>query len=89
MCCYTIDLEMIIVCNHNIDVTDLDGEEVRYFTLNKVGSCISNIMEEPISISQFVHQLRQIYEVDEKECQTAVQTFIHQMIHANAIELQK
>ncbi len=95
MCCHTIELEMVVVRNHEIDVTDLDGEKVmmdlekgNYFTLNKVASTIWDMMEEPISLNQIVHQLRQIYAVDEKECQTAVQTFIHQMIHANAVELQ-
>ena len=45
-------------------------------------------MEEPISLKQIVHQLRRIYQVDEKECETAVQSFIHRMIHANVVMIQ-
>lgn len=95
MCCHTIELDLVVARNHEIDVTDIDGEKVMmdlekgsYFTLNKVGSTIWDMMEEPISLKQIVHQLRRIYQVDEKECETAVQSFIHRMIHANVVMIQ-
>lgn len=94
MSCKCMNLNTIVERNREIDASGLDGEIVmmdlergNYFMLNPVGSRIWELIEKPVSVDRIIHQLRQEYEVSLEECHEAVKEFLHELHHANLLDI--
>lgn len=89
-----ITLETTITKNLEIDDTDLDGEKVmmnldkgQYFMMNKIGSRIWGIIEQPIKVSEIINTLMNEYDVDKKTCEDAVTDFLGRLNNADLISI--
>jgi hypothetical protein len=82
----TIKLSDIIVsCEQNI-VSDMGGEKVmlsirngNYYNLGTTGGRIWDFLGEKVSVQQIVEQLLSEYDVDQKECEQQVISFLEHM----------
>jgi len=64
----------------------------RYYGLNAVGSRIWEMLETPMTLAEICARLCQQYEVDAQLCETAVLTFVNDvvnngLVHAAAAEV--
>ena len=92
MCCHCMTLSTIVERNHEIDVTNLDGEKVmmdlekgQYFMLNEVSGYIWELMKTPISMEAIITSLMNEYEVEREVCESSVTDLLHNMHHANLV----
>lgn len=92
MKCNCLSLSSVVERNHEIEVSDLDGEKVMmdldkgtYFMLNEVGSAIWELIGQKISVAQVVESLRTEYDVEASECEEAVTEYLHNLHHGNLI----
>ncbi|MFJ8259774.1 lasso peptide biosynthesis PqqD family chaperone [Peribacillus asahii] len=67
-------------------VSDMDGEKVmlsiqngKYYNLGQVGGDIWSLIKDSISVQQIVSSLQSIYEVDQKECEEQVISFLEKL----------
>ncbi|WP_138752498.1 lasso peptide biosynthesis PqqD family chaperone [Paenibacillus sinopodophylli] len=82
----TIQLsDLIMSCEQNI-VSDMGGEKVmlsirngNYYNLGTTGGRIWDLLSENISAQQIVEQLLSEYDVDQRECEQQVISFLEQM----------
>lgn len=75
-------------------VSDMDGEKVmlsisngKYYNLGKVGGDIWELMKEPISISELVTILQAQYNVEQKECEEQVSTFLNELMEEGLVTI--
>ncbi len=73
---------------------EIDGEVVmlsiengEYYGMDKVGSRIWNLLEEPMSFEALVEKLMEEYEVDEEQCYNEALDFIHTLAEKRIISL--
>ena len=92
MCCHCMTLSTIVERNHEIDVTNLDGEKVmmdlekgHYFMLNEVAGYVWELMKTPTSVETIITSLMNEYEVERAECEASVKDLLHNMHHANLV----
>ena len=69
-----------------LDVTDLDGEKVmidfesgKYFLLKGAANEIWDYIQNPIHISDILHNLMNVYDVPEDTCRESIITFLTQL----------
>lgn len=73
----------MIARNKGILWTELDGQVAlldvdggRYYEVNKLGSVIWHLLEEPRSISDIVNHIVSCFHVDKVRCETDVNDFL-------------
>lgn len=76
-------------------VSDMDGETVmlniqrgKYYNLGEVGGIIWKLMEQPVSGQHIVAHLLSEYEVEDRECERQVMTFIEHVLEEGLISVQ-
>ncbi|MBR5637418.1 MAG: PqqD family protein, partial [Pseudobutyrivibrio sp.] len=79
-------LDKTIKIEKNLDVTELDGEKVmidfdsgKYFMIKGAGNDIWDMMKDDIKVETIIDKLLEEYDVEKKECQESVFTFVNQM----------
>ena len=67
-------------------VSDMDGEKVmlsiekgKYYNLGVLGGVIWELIESPITGDELVKQLLEEYDVDQKECEEEVLSFLNHL----------
>lgn len=90
-----LNLEDIVCKNLDIDDTDIDGEKVmmnldkgQYFMMNKVGSRIWEIIEQPVKVNDVISTLLSEYEVEAETCKSTVMEFLYKLNKADLIKIQ-
>ena len=83
---------MLIARNPEICSAELDGEiclfeprKAEYLNLNKTGSDIWNLLEEPIELSQLIATLLSQYDVDTDTCRQQTDDFISEALKKGII----
>ncbi|WP_338470947.1 lasso peptide biosynthesis PqqD family chaperone [Niallia sp. XMNu-256] len=86
----------IFVQNPGNIVSDMDGEKVmlsiengKYYNLGEIGGAIWDLMKEPISTQELVSQLLSRYEVEPKECEEQVLSFLNELMDAGLISKKR
>ena len=66
--------------------SDLDGETVllsietgKYYNMDPIGSRIWELIEDPMSVSQLIDILLDEFNVDRKQCEQEVLTFLNKL----------
>ncbi len=69
-----------------LEVTDLDGEKVmidfssgKYFLLKGAANEIWDYIQSPIVVSDILHKLMGVYDVEEDTCRDSVFSFLNQL----------
>ena len=75
-------------------VSDMDGEKVmlsiekgKYYNLGALGGTIWEFMKEPISGEELIQQLLSIYEVDVKQCEEEILSFLNHLSDEGLIKI--
>jgi len=85
-----------IVCQEegNI-VSDMGGEKVmlsinngKYYNLGEIGGVIWDLIKEPKSIKQVIGTLLSQYEVEQRDCEVQVMTFIKLLSDEGVIKVE-
>lgn len=81
-----------IVRNTQLVATEMDGELVmmdlqkgQYYGLNRIGSRIWTLLEEPRTVESLCEKLQQEFAVEPTQCQTEVVIFGEQMLEQGLI----
>ena len=77
MLCYDLDDEVIIV---NLD-------DQRGYSLNGIGGCIWQLLQQPITIAALIEQLLSEFDVDPGTCEADVREFLSQLQCAELISI--
>jgi len=85
----------VIARSSELVSSDIDGEVVmmsiengKYYGLDKVGSRIWEIIENPLSISALIEQLLLEFKVDRETCEKDVMCFLEKLDDDNMLEIQ-
>lgn len=69
-----------------LEVTDLDGEKVmidfssgKYFLLKGAANEIWEYIQHPVSVSDILHKLMEVYDVPEETCRESTFSFLAQL----------
>lgn len=90
-----MQLSSTSVIERNLDVlyTAIENESVfldieagHYFSTNKIGSRIWQILEEPCSVNHICQQLQQQFDVSATSCESEVMLFLHDMLEKGLIK---
>lgn len=88
-----ISEKSVVIRNNNIDVTEIDSEKVmmdlnkgRYFSLNKVGSRIWDMLENKIMVQDLINLLLNEYDVNYEECKEKVLNYLNDLYKGGLIE---
>lgn len=86
--------QTIIQRNQEIIVSDMDGETVmmsiqngKYYNLGTVGGLIWNKIIDPISFDDLIKDLTTEYDIEKKECERQVITFLESLYKEKLITL--
>ena len=60
----------------------------RYFMMNKVGSRIWEIIEQPVKVNDVISTLLSEYEVEAETCKSTVMEFLYKLNKADLIKIQ-
>lgn len=89
-----IELTTVIQRKANIAFTDIDHEIMllhpelgRFFSFNKIGSTIWNLIQNPITVNELVKQLTSHFEVDADTCFSDVSSFLALLLEKKLIEI--
>jgi hypothetical protein len=81
-----ISMDSVISRSDEIVASEIDDEIVMmsiekgaYYALDPVGSCIWELMETPIKVSELVDRLIVRYEVDRDTCERDVMVFLEEL----------
>lgn len=92
----SINEKSVVIRNNNIDVIEIDSEKVmmdlnkgRYFSLNKVGSRIWDMLEDEIIVQDLINLLRNEYDVNYEECEEKVVDYLNDLYKGGLIEFNK
>lgn len=76
-------------------VSDMDGEKVmlsiqngKYYNLGEMGGVIWDLIKNPITINQLVNSLITQYEVEQRECEEQVMTFLKMLKEEGLIKVE-
>ncbi|MBM7651873.1 lasso peptide biosynthesis PqqD family chaperone [Neobacillus cucumis] len=77
-------------------VSDMDGEKVmmsvqkgKYFNLGVIGGVIWDNIKSPISAIEIIDRLTTEYDVERKECEEQVLSFLDHLLEEELIEICK
>ncbi len=89
-----IELTTVVQRKANIAFTDIDHEIMllhpelgRFFSFNKIGSDIWNLIQNPMEVNELVKQLTNNYEVDAHTCFSDVSYFLTLLLEKKLIEI--
>ncbi|XZF76242.1 lasso peptide biosynthesis PqqD family chaperone [Bacillus sp. AL-1R] len=89
-----ISLKSQIVQNEGNIVSDMDGEKVmlnvqngKYYNLGEIGGVVWSFLEEPITISGLVKALISEYEIEERECEEQIVSFLDHLLSEKLISI--
>ncbi|PEL07014.1 lasso peptide biosynthesis PqqD family chaperone [Bacillus sp. AFS017336] len=89
-----ISLNCQVIQNEGNIVSDMDGETVmlnvqkgKYYNLGELGGVIWSYLEESIKVSEVVTALISEYEIEQKECEEHLVTFLNQLLSENLISI--
>lgn len=92
---YAFAAAVLLSRNPDICAAELDGEvclfnpeSAEYLNLNATGSCIWNLLAQPVPLRDLVFRLEERYAVDHGICQEETERFVEDalqkgMLHAN------
>ena len=87
-----MNLTTTIQRNTNMVFNELDGEIVmmnlekgEYYGLNPVGSCIWELLANPMTVEALIAQLIEEFDVSPNQCQADIELFIDDMIEKKMI----
>ena len=90
----SMDLDAVVRRRPEIMHSDLGEQSVMmdldagaYYGLNAVGSRIWALTEEPVAVRSIVAKLVAEFEVDEQECEAAVQSFVALLAEHDIVEV--
>ena len=85
-------MQMLIARNPEICFAELDGEiclfepnKAEYLNLNKTGSEIWNLLEEPTEVPQLIATLLSQYDVDTDTCRQQTEAFISEALEKRMV----
>ena len=85
----------VIVRSSELVSSDIDGEVVmmsiengKYYGLDKVGSRIWEVLENPLSVSELIDQLLVEFEVERETCEKDVMYFLQKLDDDNMLEIK-
>lgn len=70
------------------EIVIMDLKNGNYLNLNRIGSAIWDLIENPISIHELIELLLHQYEVEEQECQTHVFEFLNTLIQHDLLVIK-
>lgn len=89
-----MNLNLEVQQSNEIDASDLEGEKVmmnlelgKYFALNPVASRIWDIINKKITINDIVAILLNEYNVDKKQCEDSVISFLEKLEEYDLIKV--
>lgn len=92
----SISLDCVIVQNPGSIVSDMNGDKVmmnirngKYYNMGKVGGRIWELVETPHSINKIIVQLTNEYEVELKECEAQVMSFLELLSTEGLIKIEE
>lgn len=90
----TISLEQVVSQAEGNIATDMDGEKVmlsitngKYYNLGTVGGEIWDLIKEPQSIIDLVHELMNRFDIDEATCKKQVIGFLSSLREENLVKI--
>jgi hypothetical protein len=90
----TIAANTIVAQTKELVSSDLDGETVllsietgKYYNMDPIGSRIWKLIEEPRSVSQLINILLNEFEVEKKQCEQEVLTFLNKLAGDHLIQV--
>ncbi|PER28653.1 PqqD family protein [Bacillus cereus] len=90
-----ISLEHNVVQSEGNIVSDMDGEKVmfnvqkgNYYNLGEIGGEIWELIEKPIKINQLVTMLVSNYEIERKDCEEQVLSFLECLFQEDLIQIK-
>ncbi len=72
----------------NDEVIIFDENQGFYFSMNKVGSQIWNILDQERSLKDLVQDLLSVYDVSESNCEKDLHVFLHQLLEKKIIQVE-
>lgn len=89
---FTMSPRAVITRHPETIATEIDGEVVllslvtgRTFGLDKRGSRIWSLLEQPRSVADVVAELLKVYETTAEKCQADLGTFVQKLLEAQLI----
>lgn len=86
--------ETIITRKTDIITADMEGEKAmmsiergKYYGLNEVGSCIWQLLDQPVTMEELIGKLMKEYQVDEITCERDVAFFLRKMCQEGLVSL--
>lgn len=90
-----ISVDCSIVQKEGNIVSDMDGEKVmlsisngKYYNLGEMGGVIWDLLKNPISLNQLIVNLMTEYEVEKRECEQQVFTFVDLLYSEDLIKIK-
>ena len=90
----TIVPNIIVAQTKELVSSDLDGETVllsiesgKYYNMDPIGSRIWELIKDPMSVSQLIDILLDEFNVDRKQCEQEVLTFLNRLTGDNLIQV--
>lgn len=90
----TISIDCTIIQNEGNIVSDMDGEKVmlsirngKYYNLGEMGGVIWDSLKYPILVNQLITNLISEYEVEKKECEQQVISFVELLYNEDLIRI--
>ncbi|MGP7818711.1 lasso peptide biosynthesis PqqD family chaperone [Niallia sp. 01092] len=90
-----ISLESCVSQSQGNIVSDMDGETVmmsisngKYYNLGKIGGKVWGLMSQETTVSQIVLTLQAQFNIEQKECEEQVISFLNQMLKENLVQVK-
>lgn len=88
----TLDIEVIqgkgnIVSNMGEEKVMFSINNGRYYNLGEIGGDIWDVLGEPIEVNSIVKTLMSHYQVDQKDCEEQVISFLNHLFEEGLIEV--
>ena len=87
---------ILISRNPEVCAAELDGEiclfepvKAEYLNLNKTGSAIWNLLEQPAEVDQLLTALQSRYDVDPDTCRQDTEVFISEALKRGMLQEQQ
>lgn len=73
--------EKILASKIDKEVVIFDENNNSYFSLNRIGTSIWELLDQPKSIKQLISELQAVYEVSAEQCESDVLPFLDTLIN--------
>lgn len=68
------------------EVVMVNVEQGNYYSLNRVGSSIWELLETPKSVEEICSELMNEYEINEYDCKKEVESFVEALLNKGVID---